>query len=76
MPTIDEAFQIAINHHRAGRLAEAEEVYGRILAVAPHHLDSLFNRGFAQQIQGKLAAAATPPRSVTSHDANGLQAEE
>ena len=64
MPTIDEAFQIAINHPRAGRLAEAEEVYGRILAVAPNHLDSLYNRGFAQQMQGKLAAAAATYRAL------------
>lgn len=64
MPTIDEALQIALDHHRSGRLADAEEVYGRILDVAPGRLDVLYNRAFAQQMQGKLTAAVASYRAL------------
>ena len=30
--TIDQALQIALGHHEAGRLAEAEGIYRQILA--------------------------------------------
>ncbi len=39
MVTVPEAFALALEHHQAGRLAEAERLYGRILAVAPEHAD-------------------------------------
>lgn len=64
MPTIDEALQIALDHHRAGRLTEAEDVYSRILQVAPKHPDVLYNQGFAQQMQGKLAEAIASYRRL------------
>ncbi|HYD30251.1 MAG TPA: tetratricopeptide repeat protein [Azospirillaceae bacterium] len=35
MATIQEALTLAVEHHRAGRLAEAEGIYCRILAVRP-----------------------------------------
>jgi predicted O-linked N-acetylglucosamine transferase (SPINDLY family) len=41
MPTLSEALAIAIEHHRAGRLGLAEEIYRRILAVEPEHADAL-----------------------------------
>ncbi|MFD1627728.1 tetratricopeptide repeat protein [Azospirillum griseum] len=63
MPTIDEAFQIALNHHRAGRLAEAEDVYNRILDMAPGRLEVLYNLGYAQQMQGKLGGALATYRA-------------
>ena len=39
--TIPEAFQVALQHHQAGRLAEAEALYRQILAVDPRHADAL-----------------------------------
>ncbi|MEO5373353.1 MAG: radical SAM protein [Alphaproteobacteria bacterium] len=39
--TIDDAIAAAIDHHRAGRLAEAEALYRRILEVVPEHADAL-----------------------------------
>ncbi len=40
MPTILEALAIAIQHHRVGRLREAETIYRQILASDPNHHDA------------------------------------
>jgi predicted O-linked N-acetylglucosamine transferase (SPINDLY family) len=40
MPTIPEALAIAIEHHRVGRLPEAETIYRQILASDPNHHDA------------------------------------
>jgi predicted O-linked N-acetylglucosamine transferase (SPINDLY family) len=39
--TIGEAMRIAIEHHQAGHWAEAEGIYGQILAQVPGHADAL-----------------------------------
>jgi tetratricopeptide (TPR) repeat protein len=39
-PSLTSAFAEGLAHHQAGRLAEAETVYRRILAVSPDHFDS------------------------------------
>jgi Flp pilus assembly protein TadD len=39
--TVDHAIKIAIQHHHAGRLVEAEQIYRQILAQRPHHPDAL-----------------------------------
>ena len=41
MATIPEALAIALEHHQAGRLQAAEEIYRQILAVAPQYADAL-----------------------------------
>ncbi|WP_042699031.1 galactosyltransferase-related protein [Azospirillum sp. B506] len=64
MPTLEEAFRIAVEHHHAGRLAEAEAVYDSILAVVPDQPEAMSNLGYAQQMQGKLAAAAATYRKA------------
>ena len=38
---IEQAFQIAVAHYQAGRLAEAEAVCRQVLAVHAHHADAL-----------------------------------
>ena len=35
--SLDAQLNEAVEHHRAGRLFEAEEIYRRILAVDPDH---------------------------------------
>jgi protein O-GlcNAc transferase len=40
MPTIPEALAIAVQHHRAGQLREAETIYRQILAADPNHHDA------------------------------------
>ena len=41
MATAFEAIVIAIQHHRAGRLRAAEEIYRQILQAEPTHADAL-----------------------------------
>ena len=41
MATIPEAFGIALGHHEAGRLAEAESIYRQILGADSSHVASL-----------------------------------
>jgi predicted O-linked N-acetylglucosamine transferase (SPINDLY family) len=41
MPTIPEAFAIAVQHHQSGRLQAAETIYRQILADEPNHADAL-----------------------------------
>ena len=38
--TIPEAMALAVEHHKAGRLQEAERLYNAILAAAPGHADA------------------------------------
>ena len=40
-PALQQKFNLALHHHKAGRLAEAEPLYRQVLAAAPHHADSL-----------------------------------
>ncbi|HUA55744.1 MAG TPA: tetratricopeptide repeat-containing glycosyltransferase family protein [Candidatus Sulfotelmatobacter sp.] len=39
--TFDEALGMALDHHRAGRLAAAEAIYRQILAAQPNHVGAL-----------------------------------
>jgi len=39
--TIQQAFQIALQHHQSGRLAEAEALYRQVLAAEPRNADAL-----------------------------------
>ena len=55
--TIPEAFQIAVQHHQAGRLAEAEGIYRQILELAPNHTDALHLLGVIAHQVGQNDAA-------------------
>src|SRR5262245_65999680 len=48
----------ALDHHRAGRLAEAEGIYRDILAAEPENPDALHLLGVMQHLCGRHAAAA------------------
>ena len=43
--TIQNYFNLALEHHRAGRLREAEQLYRQILARQPQHADVMYNLG-------------------------------
>lgn len=60
MPPLDPAtaLAIALQHHRAGHLAEADAAYRQILAVQPDHADALHLLGVLLHQQGASDAAA------------------
>jgi len=58
MIPIPQAFEIALQHHLAGRLAEAEALYRGILAVQPNHADSMHMLGVIAHQIGRLDLAA------------------
>ncbi|HYD31523.1 MAG TPA: tetratricopeptide repeat-containing glycosyltransferase family protein [Azospirillaceae bacterium] len=57
MATIEEALAIGADQHRAGRLEEAEAIYGRVLEVAPDNSDALHLLGLVRRRQGRLDEA-------------------
>ena len=54
---MQRSLQLALGHHQAGRLAEAEAGYRAILQVAPHHPDALHFLGVLARQQGQPALA-------------------
>ena len=54
VPTL---FAAAVQHHRAGRLTEAEQLYRQILAIDPSHADSLHRLGVIAYQVGQPEAA-------------------
>jgi predicted O-linked N-acetylglucosamine transferase (SPINDLY family) len=57
MATISEALAIAIEHHQAGRLQAAEQIYRQILAVDSTHADAWHLLGFIAHQVGKQEVA-------------------
>ena len=55
--SIEQAMQIAIGHHVAGRLAEAEAIYRQVLARSPDHAQALHLLGALACQVGQLEAA-------------------
>ena len=45
MLSIEQAFNLALDHHQAGRLAEAAPIYRQILKLHPRHSNSLYFLG-------------------------------
>src|SRR5437879_159127 len=57
--TVSEALNLAAEHERAGRLADAEAVYRQVLAAMPNHADALHRLGLlAARAQRHDMAAA------------------
>jgi Flp pilus assembly protein TadD len=55
--TLAQAMEIAIEHHRAGRLVEAESVYRQILAQQPNHPDAIHLFGVLANQAGRADIA-------------------
>ena len=58
---IDAALQAALEHHQAGRLAEAETIYREILARHPDDFDTIHGLGVLAAQAGKPEMAGTLP---------------
>jgi len=56
--TIPQAFELALQHHRAGRLAEAGKLYQEILKVQPNHPGALHFLGVTAHQAGQHELAA------------------
>ena len=56
-PTIQQAIDLAVQHHEAGRLSEAESIYQQILQNDPNHPVALHLLGVIAHQTGKNVAA-------------------
>jgi tetratricopeptide (TPR) repeat protein len=56
-PAVAPIFALAMQHHRAGQLLEAEKLYGQVLAIDRHHVASLHHLGIIALQRGQPQAA-------------------
>ena len=86
MATLSETLAMAVQHHQAGRLQAAEQIYRQILAVDPEHVDALhllgviaFQMGqheFAVEYTSRAIALNGTQSAFHSNLGNALQAQE
>ena len=65
--TIQQALGVALQHHQAGRLAEAEALYRQILAADPRHADALHMLGVIAVQTGHPEPAVELIRQALAH---------
>jgi protein O-GlcNAc transferase len=66
--TLEQALQLALDHHRAGRLAEAEPIYRQVLAQQPDHPEALHLLGLiAHQVGESAHAHNLIERAIVRH---------
>ena len=53
----EQAYRDALAHHRAGRLAEADQLYAQAVALKPDMVEAHNNRGAIRQMAGDWAGA-------------------
>lgn len=70
MATISQALQIAAQHHQAGRLETAGQIYRQILAVEPDQADALNLLGVLLHQTGQPAAGADCIRRAIAANAS------
>lgn len=64
---------LALRHHQAGRLAQADELYGQVLRAMPDNPDALHLSGLAAYQMGKLGVAVQRiGRAVSLNPANPM----
>lgn len=51
--TLEQALEMAMRHHRSGRLPEAEHIYGKILEAVPDQVDALHFSGIVAHQLGR-----------------------
>ena len=67
MLTIPEALVIALQHHQAGQLHEAEPIYRQIVAVDPYHHDAWHLLGVLAYQDGKYQAGVECIQRALAH---------
>jgi len=68
--SIQQAFEMGLQQHQAGRLAEAEAIYRQILAVEPRHAEALHLLGVIASQMGQNQAAENLIRQAIAHAPN------
>src|SRR5262245_3997571 len=81
MPTPAELLELGMNHHRAGRLDQAEQAYAQLRRVNPDHPDALHllgviahQRGDAKRAIGLINMAIASRPGVSAMHANLAEA--
>ncbi len=74
MASVAEMFSIAIQHHQAGRLRDAERVYRELIERDPGNANAHNNLGLALAMQGRMEDAAASLRSALNLDAHHAEA--
>jgi tetratricopeptide (TPR) repeat protein len=69
-----QQFQTASQLHRQGRLAEAEQLYGQILKIAPAHFGALYHLATLCARAGRLSEALPLFRRAVDADARSVHA--
>ena len=64
--TIDQAMQLAVQHHEAGRLHEAEQLYRQILIHVPLHAPAIHHLGLIAHSVGRPDTAVDLIRKAIS----------
>jgi Tfp pilus assembly protein PilF len=69
--TIQQAFDLALQHHQAGRLREAEQLYRQVLARQPEHADAIHFLGvIAHQVGRNDIAVGLIRRAIALNPNN------
>ena len=82
--TIQQSFDLALKHHQAGRLPDAQRLYQQILTQQPEHVGALHYLGVLEHQQGRNDAAvdlirkaiALSPNLPEPHNNLGLALNE
>src|SRR6478672_2820828 len=64
--TLQQAYDTAVGHQRAGRLREAEEIYRQLLVYQPEHVDAMLMMARLEHQLGRHDAAAGLLRRVVA----------
>lgn len=67
---IEQAINIALSHHNAGRLSEASSIYEQILLVQPENASVLFLLGRLRNSLGKHDEAVALLQKAAAHNPN------
>src|SRR6266571_5355826 len=73
--TLSQVLAMAVAHHQAGRLGEAEQLYTRILSTDPSNFDALHLLGVIAHQQGHPARAVELISKAVSIDSSNAQAQ-
>ena len=65
--SLAQAIELGLEHHRAGRLLEAEKIYRQVLAAEPEHADALHLLGAVALQSGHYDAAIELARAALQH---------